>query len=81
MAFKLSTFTDCVPTCIALVCHTQSAAQVRQAQEHVLQFCPLYKEARIQHCPQGARLAENLCGFKEDLLQTKSINTIKLLNA
>ena len=39
-----------------------------QTTEHVLQVCPLYKEAGTQHWPQGATLAEKLCGSKEDLV-------------
>ena len=44
-----------------------------------MQSCPLYKEARTQHWPQGATLAERLWGSKEELLQAASFsNTITL---
>ena len=53
--------------------------QTYKTPQHVQQSCPLYKEARTQHWPQGATLAEKLWGSTEDLLLTTSfINTIKL---
>ena len=31
-----------------------------QTPEHVLQLCPLHKEAQTQHWPQGAMLVEKI---------------------
>ena len=41
-----------------------------QTPEHVLQSCPLYQDARTQHWPHGATLAEQLWGSKQDLTTT-----------
>ena len=46
-----------------------------QTPEHVVQSCPLYKEARTQHWPQVATLAERLWGSKEGLLQAASFSS------
>ena len=59
--------------------------------QHILQFCPIYKEARIKTWLQGAtppppappkkkgEKKKNIWGPKQDLLQTtKFINTVKL---
>ena len=41
-----------------------------QSPGHVLQFCPLYREARRQQWPNGATLQEQLWDNMEDLLKT-----------
>ena len=52
-----------------------AANDSRQTPEHVLQSCPLYKEARTHHWPQGATLAIRLWGSKEDLLLRASLSS------
>lgn len=46
-----------------------------QTPEHILQSCPLHQEARTQHWPNGATLAEKLWGTKEDLMETTDFIT------
>ena len=41
-----------------------------QSSGHVLQFCPLFREARRQQWPHGATLQQQLWGNVEDLLKT-----------
>ena len=41
-----------------------------QTPEHILQSCPLYQDARTQHWPHGATLAEKLWGNREELTKT-----------
>ena len=41
-----------------------------QTPEHILQSCPLHQDARTQHWPHGATLAEQLWGTKRDLVTT-----------
>lgn len=41
-----------------------------QTPEHILQSCPLYQDARTQHWPSGATLAEKLWGNKTNLTTT-----------
>ena len=53
-----------------------------QSPEHVLQSCPLHKDAWTQHWPQGTRLCEEALSHtgREDLAETSSfINIIKLV--
>ncbi|KAK7109255.1 hypothetical protein V1264_013328 [Littorina saxatilis] len=46
-----------------------------QTPEHILQSCPLYQDARTQHWPHGATLAEKLWGTKQDLDTTTNFIT------
>jgi ribonuclease HI/uncharacterized protein YaaR (DUF327 family) len=51
-----------------------------QTPEHVLQFCPMYKEARTKLWPAGATLKTQLWGSKQDLQATANfINITKLI--
>ena len=45
-------------------CHCETGPQTP---EHILQFCPLFQDARTQHWPHGTMLAEQLWGSKQDL--------------
>ena len=38
--------------------------------EHILQSCPLHREARIRHWPDGVALSQQLWGSRGDLVQT-----------
>ena len=49
-----------------------------QYAEHVLQFCPLFRETRRQQRPHGATLQEQLWDKMEDLKTTTFNQTTRL---
>ena len=62
--------TTILRTCSTVLPLLQRSKTGPQSPEHVLQFCPLFTEARRQQWPHGTTLQEQLWGNTEDLLKT-----------